>query len=262
MDAGIKIREATADDFEAVARLTVAAYRALPVWVGDDYAVALADVAGRVAAGATILVAEDGDGRPVGSVTLVLPPSPFFEWVAGVDGDCGFRMLAVDPEAQGRGIGPALVDECLRRSRAAGRSRMLIGSTPWMTTAHRIYERLGFVRRPDIDQQWGWIPGWAFELDLGENHPPRGRASVPGEMTINDTTRPITLDFSLDGGKARTAFKVVQSEFGIKPFRAFMGALKVRDDVEVELEVSLPAGRGEGFLPLRTVSSGPAPAPS
>jgi hypothetical protein len=33
-----------------------------------------------------------------------------------------------------------------------------------------------------------------------------------------------------------------QSQFGIKPFKAFMGALKVRDDVEVELEVPLPSG--------------------
>ena len=68
------------------------------------------------------------------------------------------------------------------------------------------------------------------------------RASVPGEMTINGTTRPITVDINLDGGKARMAFRVVQTEFGIKPFKAFMGALKVRDDVDVEMEVSLPGG--------------------
>jgi polyisoprenoid-binding protein YceI len=68
------------------------------------------------------------------------------------------------------------------------------------------------------------------------------RTSIPGEMTVNGTTRPMTVDITLDGGKARAAFKVVQTEFGIKPFKAFMGALKVRDDVEVELEVPLPAG--------------------
>ncbi len=169
MDAAVTIRQATGDDFEGVARLTVAAYRALSVWVGDDYAAELADVAGRVASGATVLVAEDGDGRLLGAVTLVLPPSPFFEWNPDVDGDCGFRMLAVDPAAQGRGVGPALVEECLRRSRVAGRKRMIIGSTPWMTTAHRVYERIGFVRRPDLDQRWGWITGWAFVLDLADS---------------------------------------------------------------------------------------------
>ncbi len=68
------------------------------------------------------------------------------------------------------------------------------------------------------------------------------RVSVPGELTINGTTKPITVDLDVNDGKARAKFTVVQSEFGIKPFKAFMGALKVRDDVDVELEVSLPAG--------------------
>jgi GNAT superfamily N-acetyltransferase len=165
----VLVREATPDDYPDIARLTVAAYRALPTWVGDDYAKELADVAGRAAAGATVLVAEDeAEGRLLGSVTLVLERGSYFEWCHGVDGDCGFRMLAVDPEAWGRGVGPVLVAECLRRARAAGRRRMIIGSTSWMTTAHRIYERLGFVRRPELDQQWGDITGWAFVLDLDE----------------------------------------------------------------------------------------------
>ena len=166
----MRIREANPDDYEEIGRLTVAAYRALPQWVGDGYAVELADVAGRVAAGATVLVAEDeADGRLLGSVTLVLEDGQLFEWDHGVDGDCGFRMLAVDPAAWGTGVGPALVRECLRRARAAGRTQMIIGSTPWMTTAHRIYGRLGFRRRPELDQQWGDITGWAFVVGLDQS---------------------------------------------------------------------------------------------
>jgi GNAT superfamily N-acetyltransferase len=162
----MRIREATAGDYAEIARITLDAYRALERWVGDWYAGELADVARR--ATHTVLVAEGDDGRILGSVTLVLEGGPFFEWRYGEDGDCGFRMLAVDPPAQGKGVGSALVVECLERARRAGRSRMIIGSTPWMTSAHRIYEGLGFLRRPDIDQQWGDIPGWAFVLDLGE----------------------------------------------------------------------------------------------
>lgn len=164
----MRIREATSDDFDEIARLTVAAYRALDTWVGDDYAAHLADVAARAAAENTlVLVAEDEvDARILGSVTLTLGGGPFFEWNHGVDGDCGFRMLAVDPAAQGRGAGPRLVVECLDRARAAGRRRMIIGSTEWMTTAHRIYERLGFRRAPALDQQWGDIRGLCFTLDL------------------------------------------------------------------------------------------------
>jgi GNAT superfamily N-acetyltransferase len=187
----MRVREATKEDFDAIARLTLAAYRALEVWVGDDYAGELADVEGRARAeGTFVLVAEDdlpsaaavtaavvagADGdvtvepperRIVGAVTLTIGGGPYFEWNHGVDGDCGFRMLAVDPTAQGRGVGPRLVAECLDRARAAGCRRMVIGSTEWMTTAHRIYERLGFRRAPELDQQWGWIRGLCFTLDL------------------------------------------------------------------------------------------------
>jgi GNAT superfamily N-acetyltransferase len=168
LSVAVRIREATSEDYDEIARLTVAAYRALDTWVGDDYAGHLADVASRAAAENTIvLVAEDEtEGRILGSVTLTLGGGPYFEWALGIDGDCGFRMLAVDPAAQGRGTGPRLVAECLDRARAAGRKRMIIGSTEWMTTAHRIYERVGFHRAPELDQQWGDIRGLCFVLDL------------------------------------------------------------------------------------------------
>jgi hypothetical protein len=60
----------------------------------------------------------------------------------------------------------------------------------------------------------------------------RGRAegdSVTGELTMAGATRPVTAERTSDGGRAT----LVQSEWGIKPYRGLMGALKVRDDVEV-----------------------------
>ena len=184
----MRIREATKEDFDEIARLTIDAYRALDTWVGDEYAGHLADVGSRALAENTVvLVAEDdlpnpaavtaavvaGEGvthaperRLLGSVTLTIGGGPYFEWDPDVDGDCGFRMLAVDPAVQGRGVGPRLVADCLERARAAGCRRMVIGSTEWMTTAHRIYERLGFRRAPELDQMWGHIRGLCFVLDL------------------------------------------------------------------------------------------------
>jgi GNAT superfamily N-acetyltransferase len=166
------VRQATKDDYDEIARLTLAAYRALDTWVGDEYALHLADVAIRAEAENTVVLVAEEDlptrpvGQLLGSVTLTIGGGPYFEWRYGVDGDCGFRMLAVDPEVQGRGVGPRLVAECLDRARAAGCTRMAIGSTEWMTTAHRIYGRLGFRRAPELDQMWGDIRGLCFVLDL------------------------------------------------------------------------------------------------
>ncbi|MGH9000701.1 MAG: GNAT family N-acetyltransferase [Acidimicrobiia bacterium] len=161
----LTVREATPDDYDDIARLTVASFRALPRWVGDEYGKHLADVAVRVGSGGVVLVAEQGEAL-IGSVTLVLDEGPLFDFDYGTDGDCSFRMLATDPAAWGSGAGPALVGECIRRARAAGRKQMAIASTEWMTTAHRIYERFGFRRRPDLDPTWDDICGVAFVLEL------------------------------------------------------------------------------------------------
>jgi hypothetical protein len=42
-------------------------------------------------------------------------------------------------------------------------------------------------------------------------------------------------------GTYRGTGTVVQSAYGIKPYTAFFGALKVRDTVDVEVEATIPA---------------------
>jgi len=68
-----------------------------------------------------------------------------------------------------------------------------------------------------------------------------GRAKLSGELTVAGTTQPVDADLTLDDSRARATLTVVQSNWGIKPFKAFMGALKVRDAVDVVIEVPLPA---------------------
>ena len=141
------------DEFARVGELVVEAYEVIdPIGLGE-YADELRDVAGR-AAGAEVLVAVDDDGTLLGAVTYVPgPESPSAEFA---DADAaGIRMLAVGPKAQGRGVGKALVESCIERARSAGKAQIVLHTTDWMTTAHRIYGRLGFVRDPSID----WMPG-------------------------------------------------------------------------------------------------------
>lgn len=69
------------------------------------------------------------------------------------------------------------------------------------------------------------------------------RLTVSGDLTIVGQTRPATLDVSVDdsgsGAKVTARTTVVQSEFGIKPYSAMLGALKVRDAVDLEVDLNL-----------------------
>jgi polyisoprenoid-binding protein YceI len=68
-----------------------------------------------------------------------------------------------------------------------------------------------------------------------------GRLSVRGELTLHGQTRPASFELSVaaDGHVTGTA-QLVQSEWGIKPYRGLMGALKVRDSLEVVFDGVLP----------------------
>jgi hypothetical protein len=69
---------------------------------------------------------------------------------------------------------------------------------------------------------------------------PEGPLVVEGQPTMAGNTRPITaqLDVGADGRLSGT-IPSTQSEWGIKPYRGLMGALKVRDELEVVLDARL-----------------------
>jgi GNAT superfamily N-acetyltransferase len=145
----LTIRNARPDEFDAVAELTVAAYKTLERdHLDDGYEEEIRDVAGR-AETTDVLVAVDGRGRIVGACTFVSDPlSPWIEWTEG--DETQLRLLAVDASARQAGVGQALVEACIDRARAMGRP-LLLHTTQFMPAAQRLYERLGFERRPDRD---------------------------------------------------------------------------------------------------------------
>jgi polyisoprenoid-binding protein YceI len=64
--------------------------------------------------------------------------------------------------------------------------------------------------------------------------------TVEGELTLNGVTRPVRLEVTSDDGvHYRAEATIVQSEYGIRPYRAFLGALKLRDQIEVQIDVDL-----------------------
>ncbi len=152
--SSVEVRRVRSEDLVEVGRLTG------EVYVGDgfldasdDYLDELADTARR-SREAEIWVAVE-DAVLVGSVTFCAAGSTFREIARDDEGE--FRMLAVSPAARGRGVGQALVDLCVRRSRELGYAGVRMSSMDRMTSAHRVYERLGFVRAPEDD--WSPAPG-------------------------------------------------------------------------------------------------------
>ncbi|QGN47029.1 GNAT family N-acetyltransferase [Micromonospora sp. WMMD558] len=163
----VLVRSAGPADFAAVARLTVAAYEADGQLKGETgYGAVLADVATRAAHGDVLVAVDPVTDAVLGSVTFVLPGSRYAE-LSG-PGEAEFRMLAVDPAAQGRGVGAALVDACVARATGSGCSAVVICVRDGhAASAQRLYRRRGFVRVPEKD--WSPLAGvdlLALRLDL------------------------------------------------------------------------------------------------
>ena len=67
--------------------------------------------------------------------------------------------------------------------------------------------------------------------------PGTGVMHADGELTLVGITQPIAFDLAVDDAGALSATAVVaQTTWGMKPYTALFGALKVRDEVEVVLE--------------------------
>ncbi|MFF9328372.1 GNAT family N-acetyltransferase [Streptomyces sp. NPDC014776] len=156
----IRIRPADPAEYAVLGEITARAYLddgLLDFGESDAYLDELRDVARRAAA-AQVLVAADDSGTVLGGVTFVPAGGPMADIAR--PGEAEIRMLAVAHEARGRGTGEALVRACVERARAVeGCTAVVLSTQRTMRAAHRIYERLGFVRTPERD--WNPLP----ELD-------------------------------------------------------------------------------------------------
>ncbi len=144
----VTVRVVEPEDLEPVGRLPVHAYLADDLLSpDDDYLDELRDAARR-ADEATVLVAVAGD-RIVGTITLAPAGSAYAEIAR--PGEFELRMLAVDPEVRGRRIGEMLMRAAIERGIGWGAHAVVLSTLPSMTSAQRMYERMGLRRTPDRD---------------------------------------------------------------------------------------------------------------
>jgi polyisoprenoid-binding protein YceI len=66
-----------------------------------------------------------------------------------------------------------------------------------------------------------------------------GQLNVSGDLSIAGKSSQVSVPLSVNGTKVSGSTTLSQSDFGIKQFSALMGALKVKDQVTVEIEADL-----------------------
>jgi len=150
-DAGIEIRAAKPDEFEAIDGMLDAAYT-------NDYGPS--DTGGDPMRSASaraeifdVWVAVDGSGEPLGSVTTRRAGGPSLHEDAA-ENELDLRLLGVAPAARRRGIGAALMRRIVEEAASSGFDAVVLKTQPNMHGAHRLYEALGFVRTPERDGLW------------------------------------------------------------------------------------------------------------
>jgi len=118
----------------------------------------------------------------VGRFATERDPARENAWIAEVDGEragCVFctagegdtarlRILLVDPERRGLGLGAALVERCVAFAREAGYRRMSLWTNSVLVSARRIYEAAGFelVSEDDHHSFGHDLTGQTWEVDL------------------------------------------------------------------------------------------------
>jgi GNAT superfamily N-acetyltransferase len=157
MAAGFSVRRARPQELEAVGALTENAYAVEGYLDNDhDYGETLRDAQARAAAGSVLVAVDEADSLLGAVAVFTRDAGPDFAEQAQ-PGDAVVRMLVTAPAARGRGVGGALAQASVDLARELGCRRVRLSTQPVMTTAHRIYERLGFVRVPEND--WEPVPG-------------------------------------------------------------------------------------------------------
>lgn len=176
-----RIRSAWPEEYEALGRMTARVYQRLPDMPGPveqpQYYEMLKDVAGRASRPTIeILVAVTPGNELLGGVTFVGDMKYYASGGAAPQSlhSSGVRLLAVRPGARRFGVGKALTMECIHRAVLRGSAHVILHTTKSMEIAWGMYERMGFVRSPDLDFKQEHLPVYGFRLAIdsksGEKH--------------------------------------------------------------------------------------------
>jgi len=81
------------------------------------------------------------------------------------------------------------------------------------------------------------LKGTPIEFRSSEVRESSGGFSVQGELSLNGKRAPVSFELATgDDGRVTGSATVKQTEFGMKPYTALFGALKVADEVTVAID--------------------------
>jgi GNAT superfamily N-acetyltransferase len=167
------VRNARPDEFEQIGKLMVKAYSQLEGFPKETeqprYYQMLANVGELTKqSGMELLVAISPQGSIDGTVLYVDDMKYYGSGgTASTEPNAaGFRLLAVDPTARGKGTGKLLCLECINKAKAASRKQLIIHTTLPMKIAWKMYESLGFQRAAEYDFMQGDLSIFGFRLLL------------------------------------------------------------------------------------------------
>ena len=155
MEAGetMKIRDAKENEGTFIREQRVNSYKEHAKFIPKGHWEALKQSISSEAdeqAGVEKIVAEV-DGEILGSVALFPAKTDAYKGYVDAQDYPEIRMLAVTPEARGKGVATALIAECIRRTKEKGYASIGLHTGEFMDSAQRLYERLGFERLPQFD---------------------------------------------------------------------------------------------------------------
>jgi GNAT superfamily N-acetyltransferase len=162
----LTIRDAPASEHDQVAGLVMSAYEEYLSFVTPEFVAEFRDDMRDVfAADHTDVIVAESEGRLIGTVTFY--PDGTKDGDGLPPGSARVRILAVAPDWRRRGVGTALMTECLNRARNLGATRMLLHTLPFMSKAIALHESLGFRRAPEFDAAYTpEVTVHAYILDL------------------------------------------------------------------------------------------------
>lgn len=167
------VRNATENEFSEIGKLMIRVYSQLEGFPKEseqpDYYKMLANIGELTKKPNTeILVAISKENKIAGAVVYFSDMSSYGSGGTATQEKqaSGFRLLAVDYESKGRGVGKLLTLKCIEKAREIDQKQVIIHSTKFMQVAWGMYESLGFERSKDLDFMQGSLPVFGFRLKL------------------------------------------------------------------------------------------------